>query len=97
MFSLEIEMTSYYLKTKANSIIEFRCEPFDNRWSIWYDQEGRSEWNEKLQVHVWIVNAAEKGIVARPDGYYDTEIARRIWNILVQDNGMVRTTLEEKV
>lgn len=88
-------MTSYYLKTKANSIIEFRCEPFDNRWSLWYDHEGNGEVNEKLQVDLWIVNAADRGIVARPDGYYETITARRIWNHLVRHNHMVRTTLEE--
>ena len=90
-------MTSYYLKTKANSIIEFRCEPFDNRWSLWYDHEGNGEVNEKLNVDLWILNAAKKGIVQRYDGYYETQAARLIWYNLVRNNGMVRTTLEEMV
>lgn len=93
-------MTSYYsyhLKTRAGSLIEFRCEPFDNRWSIWYDHEGNGEVNEKLDVDLWIVSAPQMGLVPREDGYYDTEIARRIWNILVRHNRMVRTTLEENV
>ena len=90
-------MTSYYLKTKANSIIEFRREADGDRWSIWYDQQGKGEVNEKLQVDVWIVNAADRGIVAREDGYYETQTARRIWNHLVRHNFMVRTTLGEMV
>jgi len=86
---------SYYLKTRADSIIEFRRESGPDghaRWSIWYDSEAKGEWNEKLQVDVWIVNAVEKGIVARPDGYYETETARLMWNHLVQNNHMVRYT-----
>jgi len=90
-------VTSYYLKTKANSVIEFRCESNGNRWSIWYDQDGKGEVNEKMHVDVWIVNAAEKGIVTRPDGYYETQAARLIWNHLVRHNHMVRTTLKEMV
>ena len=93
-------MISYYLKTRADSLIEFRSESdLDGhaRWSLWYDQEGRGEVNEKLQVDVWIVNAAEKGIVARPDGYYETETARLIWNDLVRNHGMVRYTELENV
>ena len=91
---------SYYLKTRADSIIEFRREDGGDghfRWSLWYDQEGRGEVNEKLQVDVWIVNAVEKGIVARPDGYYETETARLMWNHLVQNNHMVRYTELENV
>jgi len=93
-------MISYYLKTRADSLIEFRRElDLDGhaRWSLWFDSEAKGERNEKLQVDVWIVNAVEKGIVARPDGYYETETARLIWNNLVRNNGMVRYTELENV
>jgi len=88
-------MISYYLKTRADSLIEFRRESdLDGhfRWSIWFDSEGKGEWNQKLFVDSWVTNATEKGIVARPDGYYETQTARLIWNALVQNNGMVRYT-----
>jgi len=88
-------MTSYYLKTKADSIVEFRCEPFDNRWSLWYYHEGKVETNEKMNVELWIVSAPRMGLVPREDGYYETVTARRIWNHLVRHNHMVRTTLKE--
>jgi hypothetical protein len=48
---------------------------------------GQKEW---LNVDLWILNTAEKGIVRRDDGYYETEIARLIWNDLVRHHGMVR-------
>ena len=87
-------MTSHYLKTRGDSLIEFRRESDSDgtRWSIWFDSESKGEWNETLNVELWVTNATEKGIVARPDGYYETQTARLIWNALVQNNGMVRYT-----
>ena len=92
-------MISYYLKTRADSLIEFRRESDRDgtRWSIWFDSESKGEWNETLNVELWVTNATEKGIVARPDGYYETETVRLIWNDLVRNHGMVRYTELENV
>ena len=86
---------SYFLKTRADSLIEFRREDGGDghfRWSIWFDSEGKGKRNEKLFVDSCVTNATEKGIVARPDGYYETETARLIWNDLVRNHGMVTYT-----
>jgi len=88
------------MKTRAGSLIEFRRELdlHDHaRWSIWFDSEAKGEWNEKLDVELWVMNATEKGIVARPDGYYETETVRLIWDDLVRNHGMVRYTELENV
>ena len=88
-------MISYYLKTRSVSLIEFRRElDLDGhaQWSLWFDSEAKGERNEKLFVEAWVTNATDKGIVARPDGYYETETARLIWNDLVRNHGMVRYT-----